>query len=188
MSLAQILQIGLPVLVQGVGEALKNVQHPAAQGAAAALDGLSDAINRGQITQEQIAEAHRHVEKMQEIEVDERKNSIQQINESLRAEVASADPYVRRMRPTFGYMIAVTWAAQMLALAYVIIFETESASMVIHSMDSLATIWGIGLSVLGVYMYKRSEEKKTFPQEPLPANKVETKSVLPPKAQPKYNP
>ena len=64
------------------------------------------------------------------------------------------------MRPTFGYLMAVTWAAQMLALAYVIVFETENAGFVLNAMSSLSAIWAIGLSVLGIYVYKRSEEKK----------------------------
>jgi hypothetical protein len=64
------------------------------------------------------------------------------------------------MRPTFGYLIAITWAAQMLALAYVIVFETSKASIVIEAMESLGTIWAVGLSVLGIYVYKRSEDKK----------------------------
>jgi len=97
---------------------------------------------------------------MAELEASERKVALEQINESLRSEVASQDPYVRRMRPTFGYLIAVTWAAQMLALAYVIVFETSKASLVIEAMESLGTIWAVGLSVLGIYVYKRSEDKK----------------------------
>lgn len=68
--------------------------------------------------------------------------------------------YVRRMRPTFGYLMALTWAAQMLALAYVVVFDTGQASLVIEAMESLGTIWTVGLSVLGIYVYKRSEEKK----------------------------
>jgi hypothetical protein len=31
---------------------------------------------------------------------------------------------------------------------------------VIGAMNSLSMIWTVGLSVLGVYVYKRSEEKK----------------------------
>ncbi|MGB1077716.1 MAG: 3TM-type holin, partial [Bdellovibrionales bacterium] len=115
---------------------------------------------RGQITPEQMERANAHVEKMAELELSERKVALEQINESLRAEVSSQDSYVRRMRPTFGYLIAVTWAAQMLALAYVIVFETAKASLVIEAMESLGTIWAVGLSVLGIYVYKRSEEKK----------------------------
>ena len=155
-----LAQVGIPVLVNAVKEALSHVDNPVARGAAEALEQLDDAVKRGQVTPEQMQEANRHIEKMAELEAQERENAISQINESLRAEVASSDPYVRRMRPTFGYLIAITWAAQMLALAWVIIYETESASLVIEAMESLGTIWAVGLSVLGIYVYKRSEDKK----------------------------
>ena len=155
-----LAQVGIPVLVNAVKEALSRVDNPVARGASEALEQLDDAVKRGQVTPEQMQEANRHIEKMAELEAQERENAISQINESLRAEVASSDPYVRRMRPTFGYLIAITWAAQMLALAWVIIYETESASLVIEAMESLGTIWAVGLSVLGIYVYKRSEDKK----------------------------
>ena len=64
------------------------------------------------------------------------------------------------MRPTFGYLMAGTWAAQMFGLAYVVVFHTEKAANLMHGMASLSTIWAVGLSVLGVYVYKRSEDKK----------------------------
>jgi len=160
MAANLLAQIGIPVLVKTVSEALKHVDHPLAQGASSALGGLDEALRQGQITPEQMERAHAHVEKMAELESSERQVALTQINESLRAEVASQDSYVRRMRPTFGYLIAVTWAAQMLALAYVIVFETEKASLVIEAMESLGTIWAVGLSVLGIYVYKRSEDKK----------------------------
>lgn len=155
-----LAQVGIPVLVNAVKEALSRVDNPVARGASEALEQLDDAVKRGQVTPEQMQEANRHIEKMAELEAQERENAISQINESLRAEIASSDPYVRRMRPTFGYLIAITWAAQMLALAWVIIYETESASLVIEAMESLGTIWAVGLSVLGIYVYKRSEDKK----------------------------
>jgi biotin transporter BioY len=85
--------------------------------------------------------------------------------------------YVRRMRPTFGYLMAFTWAAQMLGLAYVLTFETEKAPAVLESMESLSTIWGVGLSVLGIYVYKRSDEKKAIAT---PTVKVKTETVQTP--------
>jgi hypothetical protein len=91
---------------------------------------------------------------------DEYKESISQVNQSLRAEIASEDKYVRRMRPTFGYMMALTWAAQMLGIAYIIVFQTDRAGEVVGAMASLSAIWAVGLSVLGIYVYKRSEDKK----------------------------
>lgn len=160
MAIPVLLQAGIPALIKGLAEGLKTVNTPVAQGASTALGALIDAFGKGEISDTQLAEIHRHVEKLQEIEATERQTSISQINESLRVEVASNDPYVRRMRPTFGYIIAITWAAQMLAIAYVIVFDTTEASLVINAVQSLGTIWGVGLSVLGIYVYKRSEEKK----------------------------
>jgi len=63
------------------------------------------------------------------------------------------------MRPSFGYILALTWLAQMLAVAYVIAFDPARAGTVIGAMASLSTIWTVGLSVLGIYVYKRSQEK-----------------------------
>ena len=160
MVLPVLLQAGLPALIKGLAEGLKAVNTPVAQGASGALGSLLDAFGKGEISPEQLAELNRHMEKMQKMESAERQSAIEQINESLRAEVASTDPYVRRMRPTFGYIIAVTWAAQMFAVAYVIAFETNQAAIVINAVESLGTIWAVGLSVLGIYVYKRSEEKK----------------------------
>ncbi len=160
MALPVLAQIGIPALVKGLAEGLSQLKSPVAQGAAAALGELGTAFGNGSIDPAQMAELNRHVEKLEEIEAAERQASIQSINESLRAEVSSSDPYVRRMRPTFGYIIALTWGAQMLALAYVIVFDTSEASLVIEAMERLGTIWAVGLSVLGIYVYKRSEEKR----------------------------
>ena len=48
----------------------------------------------------------------------------------------------------------------MLAVAYVILFKTAEAAAVITAMQSLSTTWAVGLSVLGVYVYRRRTEKK----------------------------
>lgn len=157
---APLLQLGIPALVSALTEIFKNVNHPAAKGAAAALESVGSAMSAGQIKPEQLGEVNRHLEKLAEMEAAERATTIAEVNESLRAEVASTDPYVRRMRPTFGYLIALTWTAQMLAIAYVIAFQTAQATNVIDAMASLGTIWAVGLSVLGIYVYQRSEEKK----------------------------
>ncbi len=159
-----LVQFGLPVLVQVLSETLRQIDSPVAQSASESLGRVQDALAGGKITPEQLAEANRHAESMAMLQAEEAKAAYTQVNESLRAEVASDDPYVRRMRPTFGYLMAVTWTAQMLALAYVMTFRTEQAYIVLRAMDSLAAIWAMGLSVLGIYVYKRSEDKKlSFP-------------------------
>lgn len=69
--------------------------------------------------------------------------------------------YGRLMRPTFGYVVAFSWGAQMLAVAYVILFKTDEAAGVINAMESLSTTWAVGLSVLGIYVYRKRSEKKS---------------------------
>jgi hypothetical protein len=155
-----IAQIGVPVLVAILSDALGKMNSPLSQTAADALGKITGAIQTGEISSEQIAEANRHAEKMAELEIQQNQILLSETGQSLRAEIASDDKFVRRMRPTFGYFMAVTWAAQMLAIAYVIVFQTEKSAFVLNAMGNLSAIWAMGLSVLGIYVYKRSEEKK----------------------------
>jgi hypothetical protein len=154
MLSALLAKIGLPVLIKTVASALESLPNATAQSAAAALKNMD-------INLDETKEANRHIEKMTELESEEYKTAISEVNASLRAEVASSDPYVRRMRPTFGYLIAVSWACQMLAVAFTIFEEPEKANTVTAAMSNLDTIWTVGLSVLGIYVYKRSQEKNT---------------------------
>lgn len=155
-----LAQIGLPLLLKTVTGALDKIPGPAATAASATLKKVNTAITNGTITPEEIREANRHVEKMAELDSDEFKTALSEVNQSLRAETASTDAYVRRMRPTFGYIMAFTWAAQMLAIAFVIVETPEKAQTVMTAMSNLDTVWTVGLSVLGIYVYKRSQEKK----------------------------
>jgi len=67
--------------------------------------------------------------------------------------------FTRLMRPVFGYVVAASWGAQMFAIAFVILFKSRDAPAIINAMESLSTSWAVGLSVLGVYVYRRSSEK-----------------------------
>lgn len=156
-----LIQAGMPVLLGIVSEALSRLDHPAARVAAQSLGNVTDAYGRGQISAEQLAEANRHAETMAGLRAQETQAAYTEVNQSLRAEISSEDVYVRRMRPTFGYLMAFTWTLQMTGLAYVMVFRTEEALSVLGAMDALAAIWAMGLSVMGIYFYKRSEEKRT---------------------------
>ncbi len=157
-----LAKVGLPMLINFVTQALRDIDTPVTKGAADALEQVDKALKAGAIPQDKLEEANRHLEKMAQVESEEFRTSLSEINKSLRAEIESEDKYVRRMRPTFGYLMAVTWAAQMLGIAYVIIFDTERAASVMSAMASLSAIWAVGLSVMGIYVYKRSEDKKLF--------------------------
>ena len=156
---ALLAQIGLPLLVRAVADGLGAIDHPAAKSASGALKDVGSAIDGGAISPESVAEANRHVERLAELDAAEARTTLSEVNRSLRAEVASGDAYVRRMRPTFGYGMALSWCAQMGAVAYVIVADPARAGAVVEAMASLGTIWTVGLSVLGIYVYKRSEEK-----------------------------
>ncbi len=158
-------KIGLPILVTVLGGTLESIDNPVAKSASKALSKVDELIKNGGISPEQLAEANRHTEKMAELELKNYQINLSEINKSLRAEVASDDKYVRRMRPTFGYLMAFTWGAQMFGIAYVIIFDTDKAGVVMAAMGNLSAIWAIGLSVLGIYVYKRSDDKKSLARD-----------------------
>lgn len=157
---AILSQIGLPFLIKTMSTTLQKMSSPVAQKAGEALAKVDEAVARGAITPEQLKEANRHIETMAAMESAEFKTLIEQVNSSLRAEITSDDPYVRRMRPTFGYIMAATWAAQMLAIAVVMIDSPKDAAQIMAGLANLSTIWTVGLSVLGVYVYQRSREKR----------------------------
>lgn len=160
MTAAIVAKLAVPMLIEALKTGLDRVDHPAARGAADALGALQTAVDAGAVSPEQLVATQTHIEKMAGIEAEMQAKVLESVNASLRAEVASSDPYVRRMRPTFGYMMAFTWGAQMLGIAYVIVTDPVAAGRVLQAMESLGTIWGIALSVLGVYVYQRSAEKK----------------------------
>lgn len=148
-------------MVRFVGRSLGKINDPMAQQAEKILQQVDQTFQDNKIAPRDMVEANRHIEEMARLESAEYYRVIQEINNTLRQEMASDDRYVRRMRPTFGYVMAVTWAAQMLAVAYIIAFVPEQADGVVNAIAALTTIWTVGLSVLGVYVYKRSQEKCT---------------------------
>lgn len=167
---ALLASIGLPMLLKIAQTGLAAIKNPVAQAAAEALSNFQNETDKGNVSGDDLKEANRHIEAMAQIQSAELQTAIAQVNESLRAEVASEDKYVRRMRPTFGYIMAATWGAQMLALAWTILFNPYASGDIINAMSSLSTIWSVGLAVLGVYVYKRSEEKSAKSRATSPMN------------------
>ena len=167
-----LAQIGLPLLVKAVGGALSNSSNSVAKAAGDALGQVDTEIATGRLDGDQLKEANRHLEALATLEANTDQTRLQQVNQTIRAESISDDAYVRRMRPTFGYIMAFTWAAQMGAIAYTVVADPQQAAPVIAAVASLGTIWTVGLSVLGIYVYRRSGEKQRVleAQGGLPAN------------------
>lgn len=82
------------------------------------------------------------------------------VNDTMRAEYASGDAYVRRARPTFIYSMAASWTVQMLAISALVVWKPEQAGTVIAALVGLGTMWSVALAVIGVAVHKRSQDKQ----------------------------
>lgn len=85
---------------------------------------------------------------------------LQAVNTTMRAEAKSDDPYVRRWRPTFGYVMAFSWSLLFIAVAYAIMFEPSAFSSVAEGVASLTPLFSVALAVLGINVWKRSDDKR----------------------------
>lgn len=83
-----------------------------------------------------------------------------EINKTMRAEASAQDGYVRRWRPTFGYMVAITWLVQSVAIAWAMVGAPENAADLINAVTALTPMWGIALSILGINITARSRDKR----------------------------
>ena len=97
--------------------------------------------------------------KLQQMMVESETKRLSEVNETIRAELASGDKFKSYWRPLFGYVMALTWGAIMLAATYQILFAPNVAGNTISALGQLTGLWGIGLAVLGINVYKRSADK-----------------------------
>lgn len=97
----------------------------------------------------------------------EETKQLQTINETMRAEYASSDAYVRRARPTWMYVCAFTWSMQTLAIfigiLWACIYEPDYSPAILGGLSELTGAmtmqWSVALAALGIYVHKRSQEK-----------------------------
>lgn len=80
---------------------------------------------------------------------------LEAINETMRTEAQAGDWYVRRMRPTFGYMLIAKLAGQAACVIWTAFEHPELVSEIAAAMASLSGIDMTALAVLGIYVYKR---------------------------------
>lgn len=83
-----------------------------------------------------------------------------EVNKTMRAEAASNDAYVRRWRPTFGYLTAMAWVIQCGAIAWSIVTAPEQAGVVAQAVTALTPMWGVALAMLGINTTCRSRDKQ----------------------------
>ena len=145
------------------------------------VEDSSDAIEKAIATDPQAASKLRDLEMQHErelraltLEVETRRLAI--VNATIRSEYQSDDRFVKRWRPTFGYAVAATWCVQTIgivaAVLYAVIGEPGEAAMIIEAVGAmigaLGLQWGVALSVLGVSVHKRSQDKVLTAGHPPP--------------------
>lgn len=87
-------------------------------------------------------------------------NRLAEVNATMRTEAKADDAYVRRWRPTFGYLVAVSWALQSIAIGWTIVASPEEAGIVAQAITALTPMWSVALAILGINVHKRSQDKQ----------------------------
>jgi len=81
------------------------------------------------------------------------------VNQTMRVESSSSDWYVRRMRPTAGYVVTLAVLELTTAVAWTIFTSPADAPNVVAAAINMTPILVPALAVVGVYVYRRSTEK-----------------------------
>ena len=87
-------KIGLPILVKFIGRALSGMNNDLARQAGNMLGEVDTAIQKQQISLDELKEANRHVEKSLEIEAEVDDKTLSTIHQTIRQELASGDRFV----------------------------------------------------------------------------------------------
>lgn len=103
---------------------------------------------------------HEHQQTLTRMVLEAETARLGEVNKTMRAEAASNDAYVRRWRPTFGYLTAIAWIIQCVAIAWSIVATPEQAGVVAQAVTALTPMWGIALAMLGVNASCRSRDKQ----------------------------
>ena len=172
----KIIGMGLPLLGTALGGPVGGllgglVGHALGLGGKPTPDQIGSAIDadpegsKAKLLQLQ----NEHAETMARIEA--LQTQAQQTGQTMRVEYGSSDPYVRRWRPTWGYVSAAAWAIEALAIVGVLIGGTiaalrgngQTAQILLGAMPAIlgamSALWAIALAVLGVSITQRSKDK-----------------------------
>lgn len=158
-----LLSIGLPVLSRIVGKALGKSENQGVSNLGQSLLNISD----NELTASQV-----HEQYLTEIRADV--DLQRQINETYRAELRSEDRYVKRWRPTLGYCITGCFVGELflipmtkiILISYVSPELANAFDVALGSPEERAVIWVAALSVLGVGVTNRSQDKKAALGQP----------------------
>ena len=83
-----------------------------------------------------------------------------EVNQTMRAEQNAEDTLTRTWRPIFGIESGLVYSALGAAFVYAIAPSTSPINAVGQIGGYLSNYLGFGASVLGVYVWQRSQEKR----------------------------
>lgn len=135
--------LGVPATPDAVNDALKN--------APADLQGKLSAAE---------AEAIAKWPALAEMAKSQAENAVA-VGETMRAEIVAEDPMQRWWRPIYAFELTAECALVWPAIIYDLMFgDGKLAPFITQNAGLLMTYWGFRFSVLGVYTYGRTQEKR----------------------------
>ncbi|MEI2384028.1 3TM-type holin [Breoghania sp. JC706] len=102
-------------------------------------------------------------EAIRQVEIDRREDwaaMLGQVNQTMRAEQKAKDTLTRIWRPLFGIEFGLVYSALGAAFVYAIAYAESPINAVGQIGGYVTTYLGFGASVLGVYVWQRSQEKR----------------------------
>jgi len=168
MGIAKLVAPRLGRLFGGdKGEEIANKVTGIAMGMAGQQDPQA-LLNQLQGNPEMLAEMQSKMAEHEATILAEETERLVAVNRTMQAEVASSDPYVRRWRPTYGYLTAFAWFIMMVGTTATFLWAAiktpEQAPVIIAAvgtaMSQSSMLWGIALAVLGVSVHSRSKDKQ----------------------------
>lgn len=89
--------------------------------------------------------------------------ALAEVNSTMRSEmqaaVAGAGMWRTGWRPAFGWVMAASFGWVMFAIGMLLISEPDKAGDAVQGVAAMGGIWTVGLSVLGVAVWRRSDDK-----------------------------
>ena len=105
--------------------------------------------------------------RLRQLTIEAETTKLAEVNKTYRSELRSGDKFVSRMRPMFGYIVIFSIASEMIMGLWIVFFGGVSVGDVppigmadlVNMIEAFAIPQGIALSVLGIYIKQRSNEK-----------------------------
>ena len=105
-----------------------------------------------------------HEEELKKLQI--MSDNLKDVNITYRKEIASKDKYVRRMRPTFGYLLALILLVLTLTGTYSVVYDPSALSSFVQLVNAMTVPLTTAMAVLGIVVHGRTKEKLSLNDPP----------------------